>query len=174
MAKGVEAKKREAAAKLVALEKAHWRTPDRFEGLARRASQFASSPWGTHVAFGLLAFWLGASVVVGWRNAYDMVEEVATMSSFLLLFLLQRAQAKDTLAMQAKLNELLAAVNKASPQLINLEDRSEEEVREVHDLYQELRTARSESHSIEEVREQVLEDLAEEGVASAEAANGKS
>ncbi len=96
------------------------------------------------------------------------------MSSFLLLFLLQRAQAKDTLAMQAKLNELLAAVNKASPQLINLEDRSEEEVRQVHDLYQELRSAKSESHSIEEVREQVVEDLAEDGAAPAsEAANGK-
>jgi low affinity Fe/Cu permease len=133
---------------------ATWWTIDRFEGLARRASGFASGPWGTHAAFGLLLFWLGASVVVGWNNAYAYVDEIATMSSFLLLFLLQRAQAKDTLAMQAKLNELLAAVHKASPTLINLEDRPEEEVRAIHDRFQELATRRQDGgpHSVDEIQ----------------------
>lgn len=112
-----------------------WRTPARLESLAERAVKFTSGPWGTHVGFGLLAFWLGASVVVGWDEAYGIVDEIVTMSSFLLLFLLQRAQAKDTLAMQVKLNELLAAVEKASPTLINLEDRPEEEVREIHERF---------------------------------------
>lgn len=115
-----------------------WTTIDRLEPLAERAATFASGPWGTHVGFGLIAFWLGAAVVVGWTQAYSIVDEVATMSSFLLLFLLQRAQSKDSLAMQVKLNELLAAVQKASPTLINLEDRPEAEVRAIHDRFQEL------------------------------------
>jgi len=134
------------------MQKSTWKSIDRFEGVARRASNFVSGPVGTHVAFGLLAFWLGAALVVGWEPAYDVVEEIVTMSSFLLLFLLQRSQSKDTLAMQVKLNELLAAVNKASPQLINLEDKSEGEVREIHDLYQHLLTNGNGSCSIEEVR----------------------
>ncbi|WP_165226063.1 low affinity iron permease family protein [Aquisphaera insulae] len=164
MATGIEIKdpKVDGLPKAAAVpSRPRWRSVDRFEGLAKRASEFTSGPWGTHAAFGLLAFWLGASVVVGWDNAYSMVDEISTMSSFLLLFLLQRSQSKDTLAMQAKLNELLAAVNKASPQLINLEDRSEEEVREIHDLYQDLRTAESESHSIEELRAKVVRETAE-------------
>jgi low affinity Fe/Cu permease len=127
-------------------------TADRFETLADRAARFSSGPWGTHAGFGLLAFWLGASVVVGWNQAYGVVDEVVTMSSFLLLFLLQRSQAKDTLAMQVKLNELLAAVQKASPTLINLEDRPEAEVREVHDLFREVETRGGDAASIEDVR----------------------
>lgn len=130
-----------------------WKTIDRFEGLAEKASKFASGPWGTHVGFGLLAFWLGAALVVGWSEAYGFVDEFVTMSSFLLLFLLQRAQSKDGLAMQVKLNELLAAVHKASPALINLEDRPEEEVREIHDRFQELERHRGTAcQSIEDVR----------------------
>lgn len=115
-----------------------WATIDRLEPLAERAARFASGPWGTHAGFGLIAFWLGAALAVGWTQAYSIVDEIATMSSFLLLFLLQRAQAKDSLAMQVKLNELLAAVRKASPALINLEDRPEAEVRAIHDRFQEL------------------------------------
>ncbi|WP_165069184.1 low affinity iron permease family protein [Paludisphaera rhizosphaerae] len=130
-----------------------WRTIDRFESLAERASKFASGPWGTHVGFALIAFWLGAALVVGWTEAYGIVDEFVTMSSFLLLFLLQRAQAKDGLAMQVKLNELLAAVQKASPTLINLEDRPEEEVRAIHDRFQELESRGNHaSESIEDVQ----------------------
>jgi hypothetical protein len=54
------------------------------ESLADRAARFSSGPWGTHVGFGLLAFWLGASVAVGWNQAYSIVDEIVTMSSFLL------------------------------------------------------------------------------------------
>src|SRR4051812_47028406 len=127
------------------------KTADRFESLAERAARFTSGPWGTNVGFGLLLFWLGAAAVIGWNEAYGIVDEVVTMMSFLLLFLLQRAQAKDTLAMQVKLNELLAAVNKASPMLINLEDRPEAEVREIHDLFQDLETRGNGSASIEDI-----------------------
>ncbi len=136
-----------------------WRTVHRFESLSKRTSDFVSSPWGTHAAFSLLAFWLGASVVVGWSSAYDLVEEIVTMVSFLLLFLLQRSQAKDTLAMQVKLNELLAAVSKASPQLINLEDRSESEVKEIHDLFQVLQAGEASSRSIAEVKAELEEKV---------------
>jgi low affinity Fe/Cu permease len=129
---------------------AFW-TVDWFEKLAERSAKFASGPWGTHLGFGLLAFWLGAAVVIGWTEAYGIVDEIVTMGSFLLLFLLQRAQAKDTLAMQVKLNELLAAVQRASPTLINLEDRPENEVQEIHDRFRNLETAEDCCASIEDI-----------------------
>lgn len=125
------------------------KTADRLESMAGWAADFASGPWGTHAGFGLLAFWLGAAVVVGWSEAYQYVDEVVTMTSFLLLFLLQRAQAKDTLAMQVKLNELLASVNKASDTLINLEDRPEGEVQQIHDMYEKLHEGNGDHSSID-------------------------
>src|SRR5262249_14962957 len=68
--------------------------------------------------------------------AFQYVGQVVTAVTFVLLFLLQRSQTKDTLAIRVKLNELLAAVHKASPELINVEQRSEEEVRALHDRYE--------------------------------------
>jgi low affinity Fe/Cu permease len=66
------------------------------------------------------------------------------------LFLLQRAQKKDAQAVQLKLNELLAALDRASPKLINIEDESEEEVEELHDRFQNVQARGSGSHSIDD------------------------
>jgi len=120
------------------------------EKFSQAATDFVSGPWGTLTAVGLLAVWLGASPFLGWSAAWDLVDEVVFAASFLLLFLLQRSQTKATLSLQVKLNELLAAVHRASPQLINVENRSEEEVRQLHDRYQVLQEKDAGSHSIEE------------------------
>ena len=120
------------------------------EKLSQAATDFVSSPWGTLTAIALLAAWLGASLFLGWSAAWDLIDEVVFAASFLLLFLLQRSQTKATLSLQIKLNELLAAVHRASPQLINVENRSEEEVRRLHDRYQVLQEKDAGSHSIEE------------------------
>src|SRR3954449_11670585 len=108
------------------------------ERLTQQATDFVSSPWGTLTALAIIAVWLGSVPFLGWSRAWDLIDEVVFASSFLLLFLLQRGQTKATLAMQVKLNELLAAEHRASHQLINVENRSEGEVRELHDRYQKL------------------------------------
>jgi hypothetical protein len=74
--------------------------------------------------------------------------------SFVLLFLIQRSQSKDTLSLQVKLNELLAAAHRASPELINVEDRSESEVREIHDRFQEIQQRGPGAHSIADLDSQ--------------------
>ena len=81
------------------MQKSTWKTIDRFEGVARRTSDFVSGPVGTHAAFGLIAFWLGAALAVGWNLAYDVVEEIVTMSSFLLLFLNRSIRAVGPLVL---------------------------------------------------------------------------
>jgi low affinity Fe/Cu permease len=120
------------------------------ERFTQQATDFVSSPWGTLAALGLIAVWLASVPVVGWSPAWSYVDGIFTASSFLLLFLLQRGQTKSTLAMQVKLNELLAAVHRASPQLINVENKTEEEVRDLHDRFQRLQEKGPGSHSIEE------------------------
>jgi len=78
--------------------------------------------------------------------------------TFLMVFLIQRAQNKDALAIQLKLNELVAALEGASNRLINIEDHSEEEVKVLKAHYKELAAlARqdenlTECHSVEEAR----------------------
>ena len=56
------------------------------------------------------------------------------------------------LSLQVKLNELLAAAHRASHELINVKDRSESEVQEIHDRFQETQQRGPGAHSIADPR----------------------
>jgi low affinity Fe/Cu permease len=79
-----------------------------------------------------------------------------TVVTFLMVFLIQRSQNKDSQAVHLKLNEIVAALVGASDRVIDSEDFSEEELRILHEHFQKLAAlTRSEvsltrSHSIEE------------------------
>ncbi|HEX4612272.1 MAG TPA: low affinity iron permease family protein, partial [Urbifossiella sp.] len=89
-----------------------------------------------------------------------------TIVTFLMVFLIQRGQNKDALAIQLKLNELVAAVKGASNRLISIEDLSEDEVRVLQNHYRKLvELAKqddklTESHSIEDAELDHAEKLA--------------
>jgi len=79
-----------------------------------------------------------------------------TIVTFLMVFLIQRTQNKDSLAIQLKLNEIVAAIPGASNRLIDIEDLSEKDLMRLHEFYCRLsEMAKKEvdlrrSHSIEE------------------------
>jgi low affinity Fe/Cu permease len=82
-----------------------------------------------------------------------------TIITFLMVFLIQKSQNKDSLAIQLKLNELVAAHEFASNRLVNVESMSEEELRVIQKYYSKLSmTAKNEeslrqSHSIDEAEQ---------------------
>jgi low affinity Fe/Cu permease len=118
------------------------------ESLSQRANYFVSGPWGTLSVFGILAAWALAVPLLGWLKAYEIFDQFVTMASFVLLFFIQRSHRKDMLSLHVKLNELLAAAYRASPELINVEDRSECDVREIHDRFQQVQQRGPGAHSI--------------------------
>ena len=115
---------------------------------------------------GTSAFALAAGTIVVWAvtgpffhfsDTWQLVINTGTtVVTFLMVFLIQRSQNKDSLATQLKLNELVAAVKGASNRLIDVEDLSETELRVLHDHYARLVTmAKKEtdlkrSHSVDE------------------------
>jgi low affinity Fe/Cu permease len=115
---------------------------------AEAVSNWAAGSWGTGAAVLVVIAWVAAGPLL--PSGWDAGDRLITSISFLLLFLLQRAQKKDTQAVQLKLNELLAALDRASPKLINIEDESEEEVEELHERFQSVQARGSGSHSIED------------------------
>jgi low affinity Fe/Cu permease len=127
------------------------RTRPRLESFSKTAAEFVSGPWGTVTLFGVLAAWAAAVPVVGWTRAYAAADQFITVASFALLFLIQRSQNKGMLSLQVKLNELLAAAHRASPELINVEDRTESEVQEIHDSFQKIQERGPGAHSIDEI-----------------------
>ena len=112
------------------------------------------------------AFLVAALTVVVWAVTGPMfkfsdtwqlvINTGTTIVTFLMVFLIQRAQNKEALAVQLKLNEIVAAMAGASNRLIDVEDLSEQELRTLHQHYRRLVImARRDidlgkSHSIEE------------------------
>ena len=127
-------------------------------------SRFAS--WASHATGSTAAFLLACFVVVAWlvtgplfhfSDTWQLVINTGTtIITFLMVFLIQRAQNKDALAVQLKLNEIVAALEGASNRLISVEDLSEGELKTLHIHYQRLAEMAkrelgvTESHSIEE------------------------
>jgi low affinity Fe/Cu permease len=113
-----------------------------------------------------MAFILALSVIIVWgvtgplfhySDTWQLVINTSTtIVTFLMVFLIQRAQNKDAQAIHIKLNEIVAAVEGASNRLIDVEDMTEGEIATLHQHYQKLvQMAKkdmklTQSHSVEE------------------------
>jgi low affinity Fe/Cu permease len=121
------------------------------ERLSRAATDFAGSGTAFAWALALVAGWAAAGPLCRFSDTWQLViNTLTTLVTFLMVFLIQRTQNRDALAVQTKLNELLAAVDRASPRLINLEDLSEEDIRRLHERFGTLRGADPGPHSVGE------------------------
>ncbi len=129
--------------------------------LLERFSRLATEKTGTSSAFILAALviivWLATGPLFGFSDTWQLVINTGTtIVTFLMVFLIQRSQNKDALAIHLKLNEIVAALEGASNRLIDVEDLSEEEIKTLHKYYQRLvEMAKTDykltlSHSIEE------------------------
>lgn len=77
----------------------------------------------------LVLLWLVTGPVFNWSDTWQLVANTATsLVTFLMVFLLQHSQNRDTLAIQLKLDELISSSAKASNQMQRIEDRTEEEL----------------------------------------------
>jgi low affinity Fe/Cu permease len=101
--------------------------------------------------------WLVSGPFFRWSDTWQLVINTGTtIVTFLMVFLIQRGQNKESMAIQLKLNELVASMKGASNRLINIEDLTEDEVRTLHGHYAKLvELAKADiditvSHSIED------------------------
>jgi low affinity Fe/Cu permease len=127
------------------------------ERLAHQVTQRTGGSWAFSIALGIVLVWALLGPIFRFSDTWQLVINTGTtIVTFLMVFLIQRAQNKDSLAIHLKLNEIVAALEGASNRLINVEDLTEEEVRTLHHHYQALvEIAKREgglthSHSIEE------------------------
>ena len=137
-----------------------------FEQFASRATHATGSSTAFLLALLTIIVWLITCSIFGYSDTWQLVINTSTtVVTFLMVFLIQKAQNKDSLAMQIKLNELIAVNRKASNRLLNLEDLSEGELRSLHKFFGTLaekakeEASLSELHSIEEAEEIHLEKV---------------
>ena len=132
--------------------------------LLERFSYQATKATGTSLAFVLavavIVIWAITGPLFGFSDTWQLVINTGTtIVTFLMVFLIQRAQNKDALAIHLKLNEIVAALEGASNRLIDVEDLTEPEIDALRKYYKRLiELAREDdnlttTHSIEEAAE---------------------
>jgi len=127
------------------------------EGLAGAVTAWTGGSWAFAVALATIVVWGVTGPVFRFSDTWQLVINTGTtIITFLMVFLIQRSQNKDSRALHLKLNEIVAALHGASNRLINVEDLTEMEIRVLHEHYQRLVTMAkrdqdlTESHSVEE------------------------
>ena len=104
--------------------------------VSTRASQWTGSSTAFWLAVLMILVWLISGPFFVFSDTWQLViNTTTTIITFLMVFLIQRAQNKDSLAIHLKLNELVAAINGASNRLINIENRTESEIKTFHAHY---------------------------------------
>ncbi len=143
-----------------------------FENLAAKVSVAAGSTAAILMAFGSVLLWASLGPVFHYSENWQLVINTGTtIITFLMVFLIQKSQNKESMAVQLKLNELVAAHEFASNRLVDVEDMTEEELKVIQKYYTKLKEqteseeSLQQSHSIEEAGEmhELKKDI-EEGV----------
>ena len=131
--------------------------PNAFERFAHSMTRWTGSTATFLGALGIVAGWAVLGPVFGYSDTWQLVINTGTtIVTFLMVFLIQRTQNKDALAMQLKLNEIIAVIRGASNHLLNAEDLDEQELKTLHEHYGRLallaqqERSLGESHSVEE------------------------
>ncbi len=136
------------------------------DNLARKFTSFAGSNVALMMAASIILIWICTGPIFKYSDTWQLVINTGTtIITFLMVFIIQRAQNKDSIALHLKLNELVASLEGASNRLIDCEDLSEKELRLLEKHYQALadRSSREDdktrAHTIEEAEDEIKEEL---------------
>jgi len=130
-----------------------------FDKMATRVTKASGRPAAFIVACLIVVVWLVTGPVFKYSDTWQLVINTGTtIITFLMVFIIQQTQNKDTTALQIKLNELIASSQFASNRLVNVEDLTEEDLETLKKFYASLaELAQQErdihrSHSLDEAQ----------------------
>lgn len=131
--------------------------PNFFERFSAKVTRATGSTTAFLLATLTVVIWAITGPIFHYSETWQLVINTGTtIVTFLMVFLIQKSQNKDSMAIQLKLNELVASHKLASNRLIDVEDLSEKELELLHIYYLELSqkckedTNLQRSHSIDE------------------------
>jgi low affinity Fe/Cu permease len=127
------------------------------EKISHYCTEFTGSTPAFIIAVSIVLAWLCSGPFFGFSDTWQLIINTGTtITTFLMVFLIQRAQNKDSKAVHLKLSELIASIHGPSNRLVDVEELTEEELKILAQFYKRLsERAKKEkdisaSHSIEE------------------------
>jgi low affinity Fe/Cu permease len=117
-----------------------------FTRFAKHTATIAGRPVTFVIAVGVLIVWAVTGPLFGFSDTWQLIINTGTtIITFLMVFLIQNTQNRDTEAMQIKLDELIRTVKGTREEVMDLEELDEEELDAIRNEYLELaRTAHAE------------------------------
>src|SRR5256885_7967552 len=110
-----------------------------FRSFSEAVTNWAGGTSAFSAALGVIVLWLILGPVFHFSDTWQLaINTGTTIVTFLMVFLIQRSQNKDSLAIHIKLNEIVAVMEGASNRLIDAESLSEEELKVLETYYSEL------------------------------------
>jgi len=107
--------------------------------LAKVSSRASGRPWVFAMAVGLIVLWLVTGPIFHFSDTWQLVINTGTtIVTFLMVFLIQNTQNRDTEAIQVKLDELIRATQGAHNALLDLEELEEEKLDAFREKYERL------------------------------------
>lgn len=137
-----------------------------FNSFSNIATRATGKPGAFILALFVIIVWAITGPIFGFSDTWQLVINTGTtIITFLMVFVIQHSQNKDTVAIQLKLNELIAANSEASNRLVAIEELTDEELDIIKKFYTHLaHAARTESnvfatHSLDEAKQNAANKL---------------
>jgi low affinity Fe/Cu permease len=121
----------------------------RFESFASAATKITGSSTAFIIALITIVVWAITGPLFKFSNTWQLVINTGTtIITFLMVFIIQQTQNKDSMAVQLKLNELIACEERASNRLVNVEDLTQEELEVLKKFYIRLALLAKKEHDL--------------------------
>ncbi|MCB0387081.1 MAG: low affinity iron permease family protein [Bdellovibrionales bacterium] len=110
-----------------------------FRILSNKISRTAGSPMAFITAFSVVVVWACLGPLFNYSTTWQLfINTTTTIITFLMVFIIQNAQNRDTKAVHLKLDELLRSTKSAHNQIIDIENATEEELSKLEQSFREL------------------------------------
>jgi low affinity Fe/Cu permease len=114
---------------------------DRFRHFSHETSQKVGSPMAFALAIFSIVIWLFSGPVFNYSDTWQLIINTSTtIITFLMVFLIQNAQNRDSKAVHLKLDELIRSIGAARNELLNLEELGDDELERLAAEFKELHT----------------------------------
>jgi low affinity Fe/Cu permease len=119
--------------------RASMKRPSRFARFAKMAAHLSGRPSTFLLAAGLIVVWLVTGPIFGFNETWQLlINTGTTIVTFLMVFLIQNTQNRDSEALHVKIDELIRSTRSARNSVLDLEELEEDELDSLRDEYEKL------------------------------------
>lgn len=110
-----------------------------FRRFSAKVSNSVGSPYAFIIALLIIIVWATTGPLFNYSDTWQLVINTGTtVVTFLMVFLIQNTQNRDSKAIHLKLDELISSIKTASNKMLNIEDVPDEELEKLHKEFQDL------------------------------------